>query len=104
MSIASERKDMREWLPEYALMTLKELAAFLGVTPETAKQKLLAGHLPWVRRGMSAYGIDPLDVMVYMLAEKAGQTMEEYWAEHGDRAVDLAWEYYRRIRRFRSAA
>ena len=79
MSIASDRKKMRDWLPSYALLTLKEFATLLSVSDETAKEKLLSGHVPWVNRGTNPdrplYGVDPLlawaEAEGYEMPEKA---------------------------------
>ena|GEM_PF-2618391 len=108
MSIASERKRERDTLAGYSLMTLQEFAAFLGVDEDTAKKKLLAGHLPWVNRGGSSdrplYGVDPIDAAVFVLAEREGLSFADYWKEHGEETVTHAKRYIIRIRGVQAAA
>lgn len=107
MSIASERKRERETLAAYSLMSLQEFASFLRVDEDTAKKKLLAGHLPWVNRGGSdgrpLYGVDPIDAAVYILAERENRTFDAYWEEHGEETVTKAKRYINRIRQLQAA-
>lgn len=94
MSIASERKAFRETLAAYSLLTVREVAEVLRVSPDTARRR----GLPWIRVG-SQYRLDPIDLAVYLLAEKQGRTVEEVWDEHGEETPTHARRYVTRIRK-----
>lgn len=99
VSLAADRKAMREILPAYALMSVPEVGRFLGVGEDVAREMIDAGVIPSVKVGKRRH-VDPIDLAVYVLAERAAMTADAFWAEHGEQAVDLAKRYVARIRRW----
>lgn len=99
MSLAADRAAMRDVLPRYALLSAPEMARVLGCGEDVAREMLETGIVPSVRVGKRRH-VDPIDLAVYILAERAGMTAEAYWAQHGDQAVELAKRYVARIRRW----
>lgn len=98
MSLASDRKAIREILPEYALLSLPELGRFLGVSEEVARDMVDSKAIPSVRVGQRRM-VDPMDAVVYVLAEREGITAAAYWELHGEQTAELARKYVARIRR-----
>lgn len=94
MSVSSERKRVRETLAQWSLMTVHEVAAFLGVHEDTARSL----PLPWVQVGRQKK-LDPLDLAVHVLAEREGLTAEDYWDRHGEETPAHARRYVTRIRK-----
>lgn len=99
MSVASERKAIRDLLPAYSLMSIPDLAHFLGVSEDVAREMVEDKVIPSIRVG-SRRMVDPMDAAVYVLAEREGVSVEDFWDAHGDAAVDLAKKYFARVRRF----
>lgn len=100
MSASSERKAMREALAPYALMTTGEVAAFLQCSKPTARKRLEELGVPVIGPTHDPK-VDPVDLFLAVVAERAGKTVDAYLAEHGEaQAVDNARRYYRRVRRF----
>ncbi len=102
MSQASERKAMRELLPQYSLLTVPELGKFLGVGEDVARGMVDDGTIPSVRVGKRRH-VDPIDAVVYVLAEREKVTTEDYWRRHGEATADHVARYLSRIRRVRVA-
>lgn len=102
MSLASERKTMREILPSYALLSIPELGAFLGVGEGVAREMVQAGAIPSVGVGKRRQ-VDPMDAVVYVLAEREGVTAAEYWRVHGEAVAEHVRRYIARIRRVTAA-
>lgn len=94
MSQASERQAFRETLASHSLLTTREVAQVLQVSPETARRR----DLPWIRVG-SQYRLDPIDLAVHLLAKKQGTTAEALWEEHGEETPAHARRYIARIRK-----
>ena len=84
-------------LAEYALIPLVTVAAFLDICPHTAQ--LI--DLPWIMVGRQ-WKLDPLDLAVYVLAQKEGCTVDEYWIRYGEGTPENATRYVRRIRKLRA--
>ena len=105
MSVATDRMAMREVLVGYGLLSTKQAAALLGVTVETVAGLIRMGKLPAVDRSTGTkrrnFGIDPMDAVIFLIADKQGHTVEEYWEKHGNKAADHARDYLERIRRFK---
>lgn len=102
MSVASERKAMRELLPAYALLSVPELANFLGVGEDLARDMVADGTIPSVPVGKRRQ-VDPLDAVVHVLAGREGITAAAYWERHGEQTAELARKYIARIRRVLAA-
>ena len=99
MSIASERKAMRQLLPQYALLSIPELAKFLGVGEDLARDMVKDGTIPSVPMGKRRH-VDPMDAVVHVLAGREGVTAAAYWERHGEATADHVRKYIVRIRRF----
>lgn len=99
MSIASERRSIVDLLPAYALLSIPQLAAVLGCGEDVAREMVDAKVIPSIRIGARRM-VDPMDAAVYVLAEREGVSVEDFWDAHGDAAVDLAKKYFARVRRF----
>lgn len=102
MSVAAERKALRDLLPRYALMSAPEVGAFLGVGEDVARDMIDAGTIPSVRVGKRRM-VDPIDLVVYVLAEREGVTSAQFWAIHGEATAELAAKHVARIRRVLAA-
>lgn len=89
---------MRELLPAYALLGTTEVAAFLSVGEDVAREMIDAGTIPSVRVGKRRM-VDPVDLVVYVLAEREKMTAEAYWQLHGEQTAELARKYVARIRK-----
>lgn len=98
MSVAAERKAMRDVLPEYALLPIRELAAFLGASEDIARRMVDAGTIPSVRVGKRRL-VDPMDAVAYVLAEREGMTAAQWWAITGDAAIEQIRRHVQRIKR-----
>jgi len=98
MSRASERRAQGETLAAWSLMSIGEAAKHLDCSVDSAKK--LPGF-PWVRIG-ALWKADPLDVAVYVLAQKEGKTPAEFWSEHGEETPAYAGRYFRRLRKMQS--
>lgn len=103
MSRASQRKEMATTLAAYSLMSVMDLAAFLGCSEELAKRMVDTGVIPSVPVGKRRK-VDPIDAIVHLLAGREGVTTEEYWALHGQAVPELARECYHRIRTMQAGA
>jgi excisionase family DNA binding protein len=99
LSIASERRSLVDLLPTYALLKIPELAAFLGCSEDVAREMVDAGTIPSVRIGARRH-VDPVDAVVYVLAEREGITAAQFWAVNGsEQTVELVRKHVARIRR-----
>ncbi len=103
MSTSSERKAMGQTLAAYALMRPHLVAAFLDLSVATVKEMLDAGVIPSIGDGKRRR-VDPMDVCVYALAERAGVSVADYWLMHGDAVPERAARYYRQILKLQAAA
>lgn len=102
MSAAAERKAMREILPAYALMTIPEVARFLGCSEEVARAMVDDRTLPSVQVGQRRH-VDPIDVAVHVLAGRDGIDAAAFWERHGEQTAELARKYVARVRRMLAA-
>jgi excisionase family DNA binding protein len=102
VSEASDRKAMRAVLPTYALLTIPELAAFLGCSNDIARVMVDDGTIPSIRVGKRRH-VDPIDAAVHVLAEREGVTASAFWEKHGDAVADHVRRYVARIRRVTAA-
>lgn len=102
MSVASERKAMRQLLPAYALLSIPELGKFLGISEEIARGMIKAGTIPSVKVGERRH-VDPMDAVVHVLAEREGITAAAYWERHGEATADHVRRYIARIRKVQAA-
>lgn len=102
MSVASERKAMRELLPEYSLLSIPQLAAFLGVGEDVARAMVADRIIPSVGVGKRRQ-VDPMDAVVHVLAEREGVTAAAYWERHGEATADHVRRYVARIRKVQAA-
>lgn len=98
MSVASERKAMREILPQYALLSVPELASFLGCGEDVARAMVEDGTIPSVPIGARRH-VDPVDAVVHVLAGREGITAAAFWERHGEHTAELAKKYLARVRR-----
>lgn len=91
---------MRRTLSDYALLTVPDAARFLKVSAPTVRRMIEDGRLPSIST-LSHQKIDPLDLFLYVVAEREGMSVEAYVEKHGpERAADAARERYRMVRRF----
>lgn len=97
VSIASERKAMRELLPGYALVTPKEVAAFLRVGEDVARGMIDDGTIPSVAVGKRRH-VDPMDLVAHVLAGREGLTVTEWWEAHGPVAGERIRRYLAAVR------
>lgn len=102
MSVASERKAMRELLPQYALLGTAGVAAFLGCSEDVAREMIDDRTIPSVKVGKRRH-VDPVDLVVHVLAEREGVTAEVYWSTHGEQTAELVRKYVARVRRLVAA-
>lgn len=102
MSVASERKQMREILPEYALLSVPEIAKHLGCGEDVAREMVEDGTLPSVPVGKRRF-VDPVDLAVHVLAGREGIAAAAYWERHGDQTIEYVRKYIQRIRRVTAA-
>ncbi len=107
MSNASDRKQAREALAEYSLMTVRELSHFLNKSPESVRRLLRDSRIPWINVGSGKRidaRVDPVDATVFVLAEREGLSISEYSTKHGlAGCADQAQRYLARVRRAQSA-
>lgn len=100
MSASSQRREMRRVLSEHALMTIPEAAKYLGCSDVTARKMVADGRIPSVQVG-EIQKVDPVDLFAYIVAHRAGMTVDQYADANGeDRLVDEARNHFRRVRRF----
>lgn len=99
MSRASERKKMGAALAAYSLVGTRVVAAYLDVSEQTAREL----DLPWVRVGHQ-WKVDPLDLIVHVLAGREGVSAEDYWERHGEAVPEHARRYIARIRKLETEA
>lgn len=102
MSAASDRKAMRQILPAYSLLTIPQLALFLGCGEDVAREMVDDSTIPSVRVGKRRH-VDPIDAAVHVLADREGITAGEYWRIHGEATVDHVKRYVVRIRKMIAA-
>lgn len=102
MSVASERKAMREILPAYSLLTIPQLAAFLGCSEDVAREMVDEGVIPSIRVGKRRH-VDPIDAVVHVLADREGISAADYWERHGEATADHVRRYVARIRKMPAA-
>lgn len=102
MSLASERKSMCDLLPTYSMLTIPQLAAFLGCSDDIARDMVDQGVIPSVRVGKRRH-VDPIDAVVHVLAEREGLTPQAYWERHGESTSEHVRRYVARIRRVQAA-
>lgn len=102
MSVASERKAMRDLLPTYSLLTIPQFARFLGCSEDTAREMVDDGVVPSVRVGKRRH-IDPIDAIVHVLADREGVTAADYWRIHGEATADHARRFIVRVRKVQAA-
>jgi len=93
---------MRDVLPTYSLLTIPQLAAFLGCGDDVARQMVDDGMIPSVRVGKRRH-VDPIDAAVHVLADREGITAAQFWALNGDGVADLVRRYIARIRKVQAA-
>jgi hypothetical protein len=79
VSRASERLAMVESVAGYSLMGIPQMAALLGCKEDAARSL----PIPRVMVGKREK-VDPVDVGVYVLAEKEGISAGEYWQRYGE--------------------
>lgn len=98
MSIANERRSMVELLPAYALLTIPQLAAFLGCSEDVARDMVDEKVIPSVRVGQRRH-VDPMDAVVHVLADREGITAAQWWSLYGEQGVELVKRHVTRIRK-----
>lgn len=103
MSIATDRKALRDELASYPLMTIKQVSVVLQCSEDHVRGLLGDGVIPSVdigRKGRHEYRVDPFAVAVFVLARQAGVTVEEFWDKHGPNGtVEHCRRLVQRIRR-----
>lgn len=104
MSRASDRKRMIENLAGYSLMGVPQVCAVLDCSEETLKTMVDRKTLRPIMVG-KRWKFDPVDVAVYMLAQKDGISSAEYWERYGPgRACENARNYFVKLGMFAGAA
>ena len=103
VSTSSLRRALGDALAAYALMRPHHVADFLDLSTSTVKLMLDAGDIPSIGEGKRRR-VDPLDVCVYVLAEREGVTAREYWDTHGEAVPERAARLYRQIRKMQAVA
>ena len=107
MSRASRMKKMADDLSMYPLMKTGDVAAYLNCDTDHVRKLAKAGHLPYTDIGLgerTEYRFDPMDIIVYRLAQFEGQTPEEYWEEHGPEGTpERCRRYIGQVRRLMAA-
>lgn len=98
MSAASERKAMRQLLPEYSLLSVQQLASFLGCSDDIAREMIDDGVIPSVRVGKRRH-VDPLDAVVHVLADREGVSAAEFWRAHGIATSERVRDYLAHLRK-----
>ena len=86
MSEASERKAMADAMSGYPLMTVKQLQGFLACGDDHVRGLLEDRAIPPIDIGRGQkheWRVDPIDVAVYVLAQREGITPAEFWERHG---------------------
>ena len=100
MSDSSEARQMRRILSDHALLSIPEVAEALSCSAPTAVATIERNQIPTIGVG-DRRKVDPLDLYLYIVAEREGRTVEQYIDAHGEAtAVENAKSYYRRVRRF----
>lgn len=103
MSIASERKALREALVSYPLMTVQHLASFLECSADHTRGLLEDGAIPFCNIGRGKrreYRVDPVEAAVFLLRQAEGLTRDEFWEKHGPNGTtELCRQLLNRIRR-----
>lgn len=100
MSVATERKSLRDALTGYPLMKVNELATFLRCSEEHVRDLLKTGVIPSTNIGLgqrAEYRVDPLDAAVFHLAQREGISTEDYWERHGEATAEHAQRLVTRI-------
>ena len=90
---------IRSELPP-GFLTAREVASFLNTGYTMVDKLVRSGMLPAVKLGKGVHGIriDPLDLVLFLVASRSDQTIEEFRAEHGDaRSQELAARYVKSI-------
>lgn len=101
MSTSSDRKAMGETLATYSLMSITQIAAFLGCSYPVAKAMIDDETIPSIPVGKSRK-VDPIDLIVHELAGREGISRVEYWVRHGEAVAELARTHYVRIRKLQA--
>lgn len=103
MSRASERAQVGRTLATYSLMGVGQVAACLGCSDVVAMAMVDDGTIPSVPVGRRKM-VDPLDLIVHILAGREGCTAKAFWEKHGEAVPELAREHYTRIRKLLASA
>jgi len=103
MSDATERLRMVDTLDGYRLMGVPQAAELLDCENEVVIAMIERGLLPATKVG-ARWKLDPLDVVVHIMAGREGMTGAEYWAEHGEAVPERARQFVVRIKKFRGLA
>lgn len=93
---------MAEILPSYAMMTVPQVGLFLGCSEEVAREMVAEGVIPSVVVGQRRH-VDPIDVVVHVLAGREGIPASVYWDRHGEATTDHVRRYIARIRKVLAA-
>lgn len=102
MSVASERKAIRDLLPKYCLISIEQCGKLWDCDGATAQKTIEEFHIPTVKVG-SRFKVDPVDAAVHILAQREGITFGQYMEKYGDAAAENAGRYFGRVRRFLAA-
>jgi excisionase family DNA binding protein len=102
MSVATERRAMRDALAGHSLMSIPEAARLLDCSEPVVRRMVEDRIIPSVPVGRQRK-LDPIDVAVHILAGREDLSAAEFWRTHGEATPDLARRYVDRIIRARGA-
>lgn len=104
MNRLSRMKEARDTLAMYPLMKTPDVAGFLNCDTDQVRRLAQAGRLPFIDVGLGErveYRLDPVTVVVFVLGQTEGMTVDEYWEEYGPEGTpDRARHYIAKVRRF----